>query len=111
MSEYSRGACSARVAVRVEEHAVDDVDDAVREEDVWLDDLGGHVARGDVVPGRVQHERERLARCGRVVLGRQERGVDGAAVDDLPGRRRCIVRVGREDARRGLTGVAQMMWW
>ena len=48
VSEYSRGACSARVAVRVEEYAVDDVDDAVREEHVGLRDQRGDVARRDV---------------------------------------------------------------
>ena len=90
MSEYSRGACSARVAVRVEEYAVDDVDDAVREEHVGLRDQRGDVARRDVLAGRVAGEAERLARCGRLVVAREERGVDGGAVDEL--QRVCMRR-------------------
>ena len=61
------------------------MDDAVRQEHVRLHDARGHVARGDVVARRVQHERERLARGGRRarVGAGEERRVDGRAVDEL----------------------------
>lgn len=41
---YVRGASSARVNLSVEQHAVDDVEHAIGQEDVRLDDLGGDVA-------------------------------------------------------------------
>ena len=52
-----RRAGGTRVRVRVEEDAVDDVDDAVREQDVGLHDLRCRVAERDVLAGLIQVER------------------------------------------------------
>lgn len=80
---HVRGAGGARVNLSVEQHAVNDVDHAIRQEDVRLHDLGGDVARSHEVSGGVENEAEWLS-CGRgEVLARELRRVYRGAIDEL----------------------------
>ena len=53
---HSRSARSLRVALRIQQHPIDDMQDAVREQDVRVDDAHRRRAAAHVVPHRIQHE-------------------------------------------------------
>lgn len=100
----SGGRGGLRVRGRVGEDAVDGVDDAVLDDDVGLEDLGGGRARGDEGAGRVGGEGEGLtAGRGGVGFGEERRVESGA----LQRRRRSARKHGAGQGReRTLT-----MWF
>ena len=75
----------------LDEDVIDDVHDAIVEQQVRLDDERGDVAGGDVLPGGVDAERERLARGGRLGATDEFGGVHRGTVNELQADERAVV--------------------
>lgn len=64
VTENSRGARSGRIAFSIDEDLIDDVDDAIRKQDIRLHDLCSGVTGGDELPRAVDLDLERFPCCG-----------------------------------------------
>jgi len=92
----------------VHQHPIDDVEHAVLDEDVRLNDLGGGIAGRDKLPARVGSEMEILAAGGYVGSVGKAWTVDGCSVDDVvPQDIPETSGIARDPLGRGLVGGDQ----